>query len=970
MPTDQDLRLPAPYGTLIDRTRTISFRFNGNTYRGYAGDTIASALAANGVRVISRSFKYHRPRGIHSLTGHDGHVLVQIGPEPNVRADSYPIEPGLVVHPQNVFGSLDFDAARILEFCSRFLPVGFYYHAFYRPRGAWRWWEPLIRRFAGLGRVERSAEHVTVEHLHRFADVAVIGGGAAGMSAALAAADQGAEVLLLDDGVRLGGALGYARCAVERELGARTLAELGARIAGEPRISVLRGTTCTGWFADNWLAAIGREQLYKIRAGAVVAATGTIEQPAVFRNNDAPGVMLASAAERLINLYGVRPGQRAVILTATSQGYGSAMTLLEAGVEIAAVVDLALTRAHDPLHDAVRAAGVEILYGHMLREALTRDRGHRLAAAIVGPLGDGGATRTLPCDLICMSAGLLPAAQLLTQAGGNLVMNADGSGLLAQAPAGQPSALAAGAVNGHTTLAAALADGRAAGWLAAAAVGISSGTPPPAADRDDLAQGHPWPIARDPRGREFVDFDEDLQIADIDDAVAAGYTDLNLVKRYSTAVMGPSQGRYSALNTLRIADRAQGRNSAGARLTTQRPPFLPEPIAHLAGRDRQPLRRTPIHAWHLAHDAHMIPAGTWLRPAYYGARHRGSAAAAREASVVHQRVGLIDVSTLGKLEIRGPDAAEFLERIYTTRLRQQAVGRLRYVLMTDEAGVITDDGIAARFGPEWFYVTATTTGVDAVYRQMLRWNAQWRLDIDIVNVTSAYCAINVAGPAARTVLEYLVDDIDLGREHFGFSECRLARVGGVSARLLRVGFVGELGWEVHAPAHHGDALWRALMTAGSVHGIAPIGIEAQRLLRLEKAHIIVSQDTDGLTYPAEAALDWAVADDKAFFVGQRALAAMTRRGHSRQLIGFRLAPDAALPEESCLTLHGEEIVGRVTSVAYSAVLGQIIGLAYVAPAMAVIGSCFDIKLSGGRGRVSAEVVKRPFYDPRNERQQL
>ena len=963
------LRLPAPYGSLINRELPIRFRFDGECYSGFAGDSIATALAANGVRILSRSFKYHRPRGIYALAGNDANCLVQVGPEPNVRADARLIEAGLTVCAQNVAGNLKFDFGRVVEYFSRFLPVGFYYHAFYKPGRAWRFWEPVIRRMAGLGRVERSARHETIDHIHRFADVAVIGGGVAGMSAALAAAESGARVIVLDDGAQLGGALAYGRYELDQGSARATLKQLREAIAHQPLISVLNGTTCTGWFADNWLAAMDTRHFYKIRAGAVIAATGVIEQPAVFRNNDAPGVMLASAAQRLIHLYGVKPGMRAVVLTATRAGYGAALDLLDAGVEVAAVIDMRDAHDGEPMQHALVAAGVEILHGHVVSEALTAKHGHELVGAVVRAADGSGQPRTLPCDLVCVSAGWMPAAQLVSQAGGDMTAEADGAWFVARAPADNPRALLAGAVHGRNCLATACADGQFAAAQATRALGLAQHAAPPAPALDP-PEGHAWPVVHDERGRDFVDVDEDLQVKDIEDAVAAGYTDINLVKRYSTAVMGPSQGRYSAANTLRIAFGAQDAVLNGARLTTQRPPILPEPIAHLAGRDRQPLRRTPMHDWHLAHGAHMMPAGSWHRPAYYGAASSVAAAAAREAQAVHERVGLIDVSTLGKIEVRGPDAAEFLERLYTFRYKKQPVGRLRYVLMTDEAGVIADDGIAARFAEDFFYVTATTTGVDAVYRQMLRWQAQWQLDIDILHVTSAWAAINVAGPAARQLLAPLVEDVSLASDAFGFSECREAHLGDVPARLMRVGFVGELGWEVHVPAHHGDALWQLLMARGAALGVTPVGIEAQRLLRLEKGHIIVSQDSDGLSYPEEVDMDWAVASDKPFFVGQRAIAAMQRRGLTRRLVGFRLPIGSPLPEECSLTLLGNEIVGRVTSVAFSDAVGATIGLAYVAPDMAAVGTRFDIKLAGGGGRVSAEVVSLPFYDADNARQKL
>jgi sarcosine oxidase subunit alpha len=364
----------------------------------------------------------------------------------------------------------------------------------------------------------------------------------------------------------------------------------------------------------------------------------------------------------------------------------------------------------------------------------------------------------------------------------------------------------------------------------------------------------------------------------------------------------------------------------------------------------------------------MMPAGLWLRPAYYGAKNDRDDCIAREARAVRSNVGIIDVSTLGKLEIRGADAAEFLERVYTFRYAKQPVGRLRYVLMTDSAGAIIDDGVACRINEQHFYVTATTGGVDGVYRNMLRLNAEWRLDVDISNVTAAYCGVNVAGPNTRKVLQTLVDDVDLTPEGFPYLGIRDGKVAGIPARLMRVGFVGELGYEIHAPAGAGEALWDALLEAGREQDIRPVGVEAQRRLRLEKGHIIVGQDTDGLTIPQEVDMGWAIAE-KLYFTGQRAIEAQTARPLLRQLVGFTLPAASRLPEECNLTMAGDEIVGRVTSIEDSAACGHPIGLAYVRPEMAKSGDKFEIKLSDGQ-RLTAEIATLPFYDPDNERQAM
>ena len=483
-------------------------------------------------------------------------------------------------------------------------------------------------------------------------------------------------------------------------------------------------------------------------------------------------------------------------------------------------------------------------------------------------------------------------------------------------------------------------------------------------------RSHPWPIFPHASGKDFVDFDEDQTVGDLLNAMADGFDDPELVKRYTTTAMGPSQGRHSALNALRIVRRASplGLEAVGV-TTTQRPPFLPESFGHLAGRGFEPARLTAMHHQHLALGARMMAAGLWYRPAYYGPPDHRQAAIAAEVRAVREGVGMIDVSTLGGLEVRGPDAAELLERIYTFAYAKQPVGRTRYLLACDMTGAIIDDGVACRFADDWFYVTATTSGVDALYRSMLRWNAEWRLDVDVANVTAAYAGINVAGPLARQVLDRLHGDIDLSAAAFPYLACRLGTLAGIPVRMLRVGFVGELGYEIHCPASYGAALWDLLAEAGKPLGIRPFGVEAQRVLRLEKGHIIVGQDTDGLTFPHEAQMEWAVAGRKPFFVGQRAIRVQAARPLARKLVGFTLPTDAPLPEECCLVIRDGAIVGRVTSAARSAAAGAAIGLAYVHPDDSEAGKRFTIKLEDG-STVTATVATLPFYDPANARQEL
>ena len=965
-----DYRLPPSPEERIDRSRTVRFTFEGRDFEGFAGDTVASALAANGVSTLSRSFKYRRPRGIFSLSDKDTNTLVQLPGEPNVPAAAREIEDGMAVLGQNYDGSLKRDRGAWIGLFSRFLPVGFYYKAFYRPSGAWQRWEPVFRARAGLGAVDPAAEPGRFDKKYGFYDAVVVGAGPAGLAAAATAAGAGAEVLLVDDQPAPGGALTYARFGADRAPQEEALRALVAAVERAETIDAMFGAVCEGRFADNWLAIVEGRRLHKVRARQVVMATGAMEQPIVFRNNDLPGVMLLSAAQRLIRHYRVRPGNRAVVATVGRDGYATALDLLEAGVEIAAVVDLRRHPDPSPETSAVAERGIRVIAGHTPSEARKHSRSGRIRSVTVSPIigagkfGTGG--EKIACDLLCMSSGHTPAAHIACHAGARLFYDRTLSGLrIDRMPEG---ILAAGAVNGRHDLRGVIAEGRHAGRAAADALGLEQGDAPPVPADSGRKRNHAWPIFPHPRGKEFVDFDEDLTVRDLTDTVHEGYAGIELLKRYSTVGMGPSQGRYSAANALRIAADSAGGNLAEAGATTVRPPVTGEKLGVLAGRSFEPVRLTPMHHRHVEAGAQTMAAGDWLRPAFYGPGADRDRLVEEEAAHVRRAVGLIDVSTLGGIEIRGPDAAAFLERMYTFAYRRQPVGRLRYVLMCDAAGTIVDDGVACRLGDEHFYVTATTGGADRVYREMLWHNAQWRLDVDIANVTAAWCGVNVAGPLSRETLDRIAPEVDLSSDAFPYLAVREGRVADIPARLLRVGFVGELGYEIHVPAGFGEALWDRIMEAGEPEGIRPFGVEAQRLLRLEKGHIIVGQDTDGLTTPMEADMEWAVRRSKPFFVGGRALDVHDRNPLTRKLAGFVLSDvDAAPPEECCLVVRDGEIAGRVTSAMRSPHLGRVIGLAFLPPGDAEPGKRFEIRRPDGR-TVSAEVVPLPFYDPDNARQ--
>ena len=982
-------RLPSHAGLFVRPDRPLRFRFEGREYSGLEGDSIASALLANGLWLLSRSFKYHRPRGPLSMAGLEADTLVEVNGEPNVAADLEALREGMEIRGQNCgpFG-LRYDPFALLGCFARFMPVGFYYKAMYLPRPAWQhFWEPLVRRMTGLGRVRRNAPPAYYDKAYAFCDVAVIGAGPAGLAAALEAARHGAEVWLVEQEAQPGGMLNYARGAPGV---AEQRAALLREVAETPNIQLHTGTLCNAWFADNWLPLIQGQRLYKLRARELVLATGVMEQPAVFRNNDLPGVLLGSAAQRLLRLYGVCPGRRAVVLTSGPQGYEVALDLLDAGAEVNAIVDLRPTPGpEDAAFQEAVGRGLSVFSGSCVLAA-EAGRGGRLGSVQLARITSGGGCEAsgvrLECDLLCMSTGCLPTYQLALQAGASLVHGRDVEGFrISGLP---PHMRLAGAVHACGSLDRVLADGQAAGAKAALAV---NGEALPGSELEEGAASQQesgqtsedpaatplWPIFPHARGKEFVDRDEDLQIADILNACADGYAELELVKRYSTVGMGPSQGRHSALATARLVARATGRDLAQVGVTTARPPLVGEKLGVLAGRCFEPERHTAMHHRHLEAGAHMLVAGLWWRPAYYAIQGATRDRCVREeVAAVRTGVGMIDVSTLGALEVRGPDAAEFLNRIYTFAYKKQAVGRVRYVLMTNMAGVVMDDGVACRLGDEHFYVTATTGGVENVYRNMLWWNAQWRLRVDVCNVTAAYAAVSLSGPRARDLLRELCQDVPLGGTDFPYLGVRCGHVAGIPARLLRIGFVGELGYEIHVPANHGEALWDALLHAAPGRELRPVGIEAQRLLRLEKGHVIIGQDTDAMSTPRELQMDWAVATKKPFFVGRRSLELRARcQSARRRLVAFEVEPSHK-PEttlkESCLLLRDGAVTGHVTSVAWSPTLQKMVGLAY-APASAQVGEQLHIQGQAPKGKsklLSVRVVTTPFYDPENKRQEM
>jgi len=952
------MRLGPQPGELIDRRTTFTFGWNGQAFPAYRGDTIASALAACGERVFSRSFKYHRPRGLLTASYLDPGCMVQVGDEPNVRGAHRLVEPGMDVRSQDTWPSLSFDVKAANELARRALPTGFYYKTFMSPGWLWPTYERVLERFAHGGVVDPGPAYDggqdRYDKRHAHPDVLVAGGGPAGMAAAVAAARAGASVMLVEEEQQLGGHLRWGGGA---DLAA--LRELRSLVASTPGIEVLTDSVVLGRYDGNWVSVLQRglpdvvERLVKARAKSLVVAPGLIERPYVFAGNDVPGVVLSTAVRRLVNLYAVKPGHRAVVLSANRDGDAAAADLERVGVDVVRVEDA--------------RAGADIVRVH----------GRSKVRAV--ELGSG---ERLECDLVVTATGWTAPVSLLTMAGYNPVYDSASARFLPDVSQLSEDVLAVGGVVGDGTVdelvAHADATGREAARRAAVVAGARRAAAPtngelsePNADKPPVppptlptlsTQWHPELFRGSTHG--IVDFSEDVSSKDLFTAVEEGYSSAELAKRYTTATMGPAQGKLETVNVVAIMAEATGRTIQETGITTWRPPYSPVTLGALAGRHREPRRVSPLQPWHERHGAVPLVAGAWVRPEHYGDP-------AGEAGAVRAGVGLIDVTPIGKLDLHGPDVPRLLNLLYVNKWSKLEVGRVRYGVMCGDDGVVIDDGVTGRLGSEHYLMSTTSSGAAAVWEWAESWlqteHPQWR--VHVTPVTTSYASINVAGPRARELMRRVTDDVDLSPEAFPYMHVRTGRLAGVDGCVLwRIGFTGELSYELHVPAGYGLHVWETLLEQGSDLGVRAFGIEAQRILRLEKGHLIVGQDTDGLTRAYGAGLDGLVKLDKDDFVGLPELTWQEERRDGTRLAGL-LTTDASLVPTEGTQLIGEdgEICGRVTSSRMSPALGRSVCLAQVEGRLATPGSRVTVRLVDGAMATAVVTEQLAQVDPEGER---
>lgn len=998
-----------PKGGRVDRSQPLTFTFNGENYQGFAGDTLAAALLANGVDIVGRSFKYSRPRGIVAAGAEEPNAVLQLGSTenaqvPNVRATQQALFAGLVANSTNGWPSVNNDVMGILgKVGGKMMPPGFYYKTFMYPQNLWLTYEKYIRKAAGLGRSPLEVDPDIYDHLNQHCDVLVVGAGPAGLAAALAAARSGARVILADEQEEFGGSLLDTRETLDGKPAAEWVAKAIAELSSLPEVTLLPRATVNGYHDHNFLTihqrltdhlgevaprGQARHRVHRVRAKRVVLAAGAHERPLVYSNNDVPGNMLAGAVSTYVRRYGVAPGRQLVLSTNNDYAYRVVLDWLDAGQQVVAVAD-ARSNPRGAWVEEARARGVRILTGSAVVEARGNKRvsGARICAIDLKSHKVTSPGEVVDCDLIVSSGGYSPVVHLASHLGGKPTWRED---ILAFVPGeGFQKRHCAGAVNGVFGLGDALADGYEAGAKAASEAGFKAveGTLPKAEKRKEEATvalfqvPHDKSTSRAPK--QFVDLQNDVTSAGIELATREGFESVEHVKRYTALGFGTDQGKLGNINGLAIAARSMGISISEMGTTMFRPNYTPVTFGAVAGRHCghlfEPKRYTAMHRWHLEQGAEFEDVGQWKRPWYFPKRGEDMhAAVARECKAVRDSVGILDASTLGKIDIQGPDAREFLNRVYTNAWTKLDVGKARYGLMCKEDGMVFDDGVTACLAENHFVMTTTTGGAARVMEWLeIYHQTEWpELKVYFTSVTDHWATMTLSGPNSRKLLSE-VTDIDLDKDGFPFMSWKEGLVGGVPARVFRISFTGELSYEVNVQADYALGVWEKVVEAGKKYNLTPYGTETMHVLRAEKGFIIVGQDTDGSVTPDDLNMGWCVGRNKAFsWIGWRG---MNRedclREDRKQLVGLKpIDPNQVLPEGAQLVFDPKQsipmkMVGHVTSSYMSSTMGYSFAMAVVKGGLKRMGERVFAPLADG-SVIEAEICSSVFYDPKGDRQNV
>ncbi|WP_386627624.1 sarcosine oxidase subunit alpha family protein [Sulfitobacter geojensis] len=1002
-------RLATP-GRLTDHSKPLNFTFNGKNMRGYAGDTLASALLANDQMLVGRSFKYHRPRGIVASGPEEPNALVNLGDEgrfePNQRVTTTELFEGLKAASQNHWPTLEFDVGAINKHLSRFLPAGFYYKMFMYPRAFWKHvYEPVIRHSAGLGNAPKARDEDTYEHFYAFCDVLVVGGGVAGLQAALTAGRAGARVILFEQSDHWGGRAPVDGGVINGGPVDKYVDETLAALAKMENVQLRLRTMGAGVYDHGY--ALGyerltdhapetagpRHRLWRVRAAQIITATGAIERPLSFAGNDIPGVMLASALRDYVVNYGVSVGDRTVVVTNNDNAYLTAIALKHAGLDVPVILDARVLPDDRGLVEQAKALGIRVLMGHAISSV---KGGKRVTGvSICAQAGEGAVLEEIACDAVAMSGGWSPVVHLWSHCGGKLRWDtahacfspdvdnppkgADGMGFVTPA----------GAASGMFALDDVLHDAHAAaeGVVTCLDMKLPKDAVAPVAERREESPMAPvWMMPQGAsaklREKTWLDYQNDVKVSDVRLAAQEGFVSVEHAKRYTTLGMATDQGKLSNINGLATLAGALDKDIPSVGTTTFRPPYHPISLASIAGEAKdhvfQPIRRTPLQDWHDANGAEYEPVGQWRRPyAFKRGAETTHDAVMREVKNTREKLGLLDASTLGKIIVKGPDAGKFLDMMYTNMMSTLKPGKCRYGLMCSENGFLIDDGVVARIDDDTWLCHTTTGGAETIHAHMEEWlqTEWWDWQVYVANVTEQYAQVAVVGPNARKALEKL-GGMDVSKETLGFMEWADGTLGGFAVRVYRISFSGELSYEIAVDASQGRAFWDALMVVGADLGAMPYGTECLHILRAEKGFIMIGDETDGTVIPQDLGLGWAISKKKEDYLGKRAQARSHMTDPSRwKLVGLETVDGSTLPDGAYAVAEGTNengqrvTQGRVTSTYHSPTLGKGIAMGLVLNGPDRMGEVLTFPGTDGKD-YEAKIVNPVFYDADGEKQNV
>jgi sarcosine oxidase subunit alpha len=996
-------------GGRIDRSKPVTFTYNGKTYEGFQGDTLASAILANGISVVSRSFKYSRPRGIVAAGAEEPNAILQLGATeatqvPNVRATQQELFDGLVSQTTNGWPNVEFDLMSFVgKVGGKMMPPGFYYKTFMFPESLWNTYETVIRKAAGMGRSPLENDPDFYDTVNQHCDVLIVGAGPAGLAAALTAARSGARVILADEQSEFGGSLLSSTEKLDGKPATAWVDTVTEELRSYDDVMLLPRSTvngyhdhnfvtiherCTDHLSDKAPANQARQRIHRVRANWVVLATGAHERPLVYSNNDVPGCMVAGAVSTYINRYGVVPGHELVVTTTNDLGYQCALDWHDAGRKVVAVIDTRANPEGDRI-DAARERGINVITGSAIIEV---KGSKRVSSVLVAPINADGSQLTgtaaaLNADTVATSGGWSPVIHLSSHTGSRPIWNDEIVGFVPGATVQKQ--LTAGGINGCYRTGAVLLEGLKAGLQAVANVGLKAAdvTLP---STEEMKEGAPMTLFHVPHfkptsqaPKQFVDYQTDVTAAGIELACREGFESIEHVKRYTAMGFGTDQGKLGNINGMAVAAKALNKTIPETGTTIFRPNYTPITFGAIAGRNCgelfDPKRFTAMHMWHVERGAKFEDVGQWKRPWYYPQSGESMQQSLnRECLAVRESVGILDASTLGKIDIQGKDAREFLGRIYSNAWAKLPVGKCRYGLMCGEDGMVFDDGVSACLGENHFLMTTTTGGAARVLEWLeLYHQTEWpEMEVYFNTVTDHWSTLTITGPNSRKLLSELTD-YDLTNENFSFMDWKQIKVAGVPARVFRISFTGELTFEINVQANYGMHVWEKLFEAGAKYNLTPYGTESMHILRAEKGFIIAGQDTDGSVHPFDLNMSWCVANKKPFsYVGKRGMNRQDCvRENRKELVGLKTKdPKVVIPEGAQAVADPKApipvpMLGHITSSYWSANLNHSIAMGYIKGGLSKMGETVYYPLADGTV-IEAEICSSIFLDPKGERQNV